>query len=366
MKKNTRICKIHRSMLKKSDMKEVFMKRCFDLARLGKGYVAPNPTVGAVLVHQNRIIGEGFHQRYGRAHAEVNAVLSVAPEDRPLIASSTLYVSLEPCCFHGKTPACTSLILDYQIPRVVISCLDNSPEVAGQGVKLLRSSGVEVTTGVLEEEGKKVARIRSRIVAENRPYVMLKYARTLNGKFAPSDKQQRWISHPMTKRLTHKWRSEANAILVGTNTARIDDPQLTNRHYFGPSPLRLVIDKDLSLPKDLKMFRDDHPTVIITEQGPPQQKGYSNPNLRFMETYFHERLPMRILKYMQEQKMGILMIEGGVQLINSFIEQGYWDEARVIVGNTHWAEGLDAPQLPGTLVERKKLGEDEILLFHKS
>lgn len=353
-------------MLTNRDIKDVFMRRCFDLARLGKGFVAPNPTVGAVLVHQDRIIGEGHHERYGHAHAEVNAVHSVAPEDRHLISSSTLYVSLEPCCFHGKTPACTSLILDHQIPRVVISCLDNSPEVAGQGVEVLRKAGVEVITGLLEEEGKKAAYVRSRIVAENRPYVILKYAQTLNGKFAPPDHRQQWISQPLTKRLTHKWRSEANAILVGTNTARIDDPQLTNRYYFGPSPLRLVIDKDLSLPKDLKMFRDDQPTVVITEQGQTHQKGYTNPNLRFMETYIHERLPMRILKYLHDQKLGVLMIEGGVQLINSFIEQGYWDEARVIVGNVHWAEGLDAPQLPGTLKRREKLGADEIRLFHKS
>jgi diaminohydroxyphosphoribosylaminopyrimidine deaminase/5-amino-6-(5-phosphoribosylamino)uracil reductase len=353
-------------MLENNDIKEVFMKRCFDLARLGKGYVAPNPTVGAVLVHQNRIIGEGFHERYGRAHAEVNVVHSVASQDRHLISSSTLYVSLEPCCFHGKTPACTSLILDHQIPRVVISCLDNSPEVAGKGVEILRNAGVKVITGILEEEGKKIAHVRSTIVAENRPYVMLKYAQTLNGKFAPSDKRQEWISHPLSKRLTHKWRSEVNAILIGTRTARIDDPQLTNRYYFGPTPLRLVIDKDLSLPKDLKMFRDDHPTVIITEQGRSRQKGYANPNLRFMETYFHERLPMRILKYLHEQKIGVLMIEGGAQLINSFIKEGYWDEARVIVGNTYWTAGLDAPLLPGILKQRKKFGADEIRVFHKS
>ncbi len=350
--------------MKKKEVKESFMRRCFDLARLGKGHVAPNPTVGAVLVHHDRIIGEGYHQRYGHAHAEVNAILSVKPKDRPLISSATLYVSLEPCCFHGKTPACTSLILEHKIPRVVMSCLDNSPEVAGKGVEILREAGVEVLTGFLEAEGQEVARIRSTIVSENRPYVFLKYAQTLNGKFAPLDSRQEWISSPLSKRLTHKWRSQANAILIGTNTARVDDPQLSNRYFFGPSPLRLVIDKDLSLPKDLKIFRDGRPTVIITEKGRRQQSGYDNPHLSFFETPFHERLPMRILKFLHEKKLGVLMIEGGVQLLNSFIEQGFWDEARVIVGNVHWEKGIDAPQLPGVLKKRKKLGADEILIFH--
>lgn len=353
-------------MMEKNAVNESFMKRCFDLARLGKGYVAPNPTVGAVLVYKDRIIGEGYHQRYGHAHAEVNAVHSVAPQDRPLIASSTLYVSLEPCCFHGKTPACTSLIIENKIPRVVISCLDNSPEVAGKGVDLLRKAGVEVITGILEEEGKEVAHIRSSIVSQNRPYVILKYAQTLNGKFAPSDGRRQWISHPLSKRLTHKWRAQSNAILIGTNTARIDDPELTNRYYFGPSPLRLVIDKELSLPKNLKMFQDDQPTVIITEKGQKQQQGYANPQLSFFETPFHERLPMRILKFIHEKKLGVLMIEGGVQLLQSFLDQGLWDEARVIVGNVHWEKGIDAPQLPAILKQRKRLGSDEILIFHKS
>jgi len=342
------------------------MKRCFDLARLGRAYVAPNPTVGAVLVHQNRIIGEGFHERYGHAHAEVNAVHSVAPEDKHLIKRSTLYVSLEPCCFHGKTPACTSLILDQKIPKVVISCLDNSPEVAGKGVALLKEAGLEVVTGVLKEEGKRLSRVRSVIVDKKRPYVILKYAQTLNGRFAPVDEKQQWISHPLTRRLTHQWRADADAILIGTNTARIDDPQLTNRLYFGPSPLRLVIDRHLELSPALKLFNDDHPTVLITEKAPKNTQKYHNPNLSFFEPPFHERLLRRILKFLYEQKKGVLMVEGGIQLIQSFIDQGLWDEARVIVGPVHWKEGRPAPSLPAEDFERKRFGQDQIYVFHKS
>ncbi len=353
-------------MLNKMEMDENYMRRCFDLARLGRGYVAPNPEVGAVLVHEGRIIGEGFHQRYGHAHAEVNAVHSVAPEDRRLIDKSTLYVSLEPCCFHGKTPPCTSLITEHKIPRVVISCLDNTPEVAGKGVRILQEAGIEVSVGILEEEGKRLTRIRTVIATQNRPYVMLKFAQTRNGFFAPFDPSRKWISQPLTKRITHKWRAEVDAILIGTQTARIDNPLLTTRHYFGPSPLRLVLDRHLSLPEDLRLFTDDQPTVVITERVPKHRGTYRNPKLSFLELPFHDRLLIRILKYLHEQKIGVLMVEGGTQLIQSFLSHQLWDEARVIVGPISWKDGKAAPQVPARVFERHQLGLDELLIFHKS
>lgn len=352
--------------MNKSLINEFFMKRCFDLALLGKGYVGTNPMVGAVLVHDNLIIGEGFHERFGHAHAEVNAVHSVAAKHRHLIPKSTLYVSLEPCCFHGKTPACTSLIIEQKIPKVVISCLDNSPEVAGKGVAILKDAGIEVITGVLEKEGKKISRVRSTIVAKNRPYVILKYAQTKNLKFAPSSLEQKWITTPFSKRLTHQWRMEAGAILIGTNTALADNPQLNNRYFYGPSPLRIVLDRNLKLPKDLLLFSDHLPTVIVTEKAPTTSEGYKNPNLTFLELPFHERLLLRILKFVKQQNIGILMVEGGVQLINSFIEQGFWDEARVLIGDKHWKKGKEAPSIPSEKFNRKSFGPEEVLIFYKS
>ncbi len=349
-----------------SDLNEDFMYRCFQLALLGKGFVAPNPMVGAVLVHNNIIIGEGFHERFGHAHAEVNAIHSVAESSKHLIPKSTLYVSLEPCCFHGKTPACTSLILDHKISRVVISCLDNTPEVAGKGVEILKKAGVEVITGFLEEQGKNISRQRSVIVEKKRPYVILKYAQTLNGKFATLDKHQKWITSSLTKRLVHKWRSEVDSIMVGTNTALSDNPSLTNRLYYGSSPVRLVLDRKLSLAPDLNLFHDNHPTIIVTEKIPKQLPAYKNQNLSLLELPFHDRLLRRILKHLLSQNIGTLMVEGGIQLINSFIEQGLWDEARVLIGNVHWKEGQDAPEIPEKTFFRKKIAKEDLVLFYKS
>ncbi|RMF32110.1 MAG: bifunctional diaminohydroxyphosphoribosylaminopyrimidine deaminase/5-amino-6-(5-phosphoribosylamino)uracil reductase RibD, partial [Bacteroidetes bacterium] len=226
---------------------EVFMRRCFDLARLGAGRVSPNPMVGAVLVYEGRIIGEGWHRRYGGAHAEVNALASVAPSDRALIRRSTLYVSLEPCCIHRKTPPCTNLILREGIPRVVVSCLDPTPEVNGRGLELLREGGVEVRVGVLEEEGRRLIRFREAFVRHGRPFVLLKFACSRDG-FLGKPGEQIWISNPWTKRWVHRCRAAADAILVGTRTARTDNPQLTTRLFFGDSPLRIVLDRRLTLP----------------------------------------------------------------------------------------------------------------------
>jgi diaminohydroxyphosphoribosylaminopyrimidine deaminase/5-amino-6-(5-phosphoribosylamino)uracil reductase len=230
-----------------------YMQRCFDLAYLGAGKVSPNPMVGAVLVHQNQIIGEGFHTGYGQPHAEVEAVRSVREEDKPLLSESTLYVSLEPCCFRGKTPACTSLILEKNIPKVVISVKDFTPEVAGKGVAILKEAGVEVITGILEEEGKKVAAIRNHIVQQHRPFVLLKYARSADGYLSKKG-QSTWLTNPLSKRWVHQWRKETDAIMVGTETAMMDNPCLTTRYFQGASPIRVVLDRQGRLPHDLHLF----------------------------------------------------------------------------------------------------------------
>jgi diaminohydroxyphosphoribosylaminopyrimidine deaminase/5-amino-6-(5-phosphoribosylamino)uracil reductase len=221
---------------------EHFMQRCFDLACLGAGATSPNPVVGAVIVHQNRIIGEGYHMAYGKAHAEVNAVRSIRAEDRHLLKQATLYVSLEPCNIHRNTPPCTLLILEESIPRVVVSTVDHTPGVDGSGLARLRAAGVEVTVGVLEKEGQRLSQARNTFITRHRPYILLKYAQSANGIFAPEDNRQLWLTNPYSKRLVHKWRSEASAILVGANTAIADNPRLNNRLYYGKSPVRVILD----------------------------------------------------------------------------------------------------------------------------
>lgn len=341
---------------------ESYIQRCFDLARLGAGYVSPNPMVGAVLVHNDRIIGEGYHQAYGQAHAEVNAVRSVAEEDRYLIKDSTLYVSLEPCCIHGNTPPCTSLIIGEHIPRVVISALDRTPGVAGQGVRLLREAGVQVTVGVLAEQGERLSAIRNTFVTQLRPYVILKYAKTAEGFFARSDGQPYWISNAFSKRLVHKWRSEVDAILVSGRTAQLDNPQLTNRLYFGPSPRRVVIDRQLQVPASHYVLDHSVPTVIFHDEAvlPPDQR----PGIEYFPLPAGRDL-RPVLAHLYTQKISTLMVEGGALLLRSFVEQELWDEARIIQGSRHLAEGIRAPELPVACCQKFRLDDDQLLVYYR-
>lgn len=335
------------------------MKRCFDLARLGAGKVSPNPMVGSVLVYDDRIIGEGWHQQYGAAHAEVNAVNSVKPEDRHLISQSTLYVSLEPCNIFGKTPPCTHLIVQHHIPKVVISCLDQTPEVAGKGVELLRASGVEVITGILEAEGKEWSRFRNHFVTHQRPYIILKFAQTLNGMFGKVG-EQFWISNAYSKRLVHKWRSEVDAILVGTNTAKIDNPELTNRLYFGKSPVRIVIDKNLQLPDNLHLFNKKNTTFVVTQ---PSNIKSPTPNIQYLPIEFNNDFFSALFQALHSQKIATLLVEGGATLLNQLIQNNIWDEARILIGNQVLEEGIAAPLLSGEVTARFQLGSDQIICY---
>lgn len=338
---------------------ELYIQRCFDLARLGAGNVSPNPMVGAVLVYENRIIGEGFHQKYGEAHAEVDAVNSVKPADRALIEKSTLYVSLEPCCIYGRTPPCTDLIIKHKIPKVVISCLDQTPGVAGQGVQLLRDYGVEVITGILEAQGQELVRFRNYFVTRNRPYVILKFAQTLNG-FMGLLNEQIWISNEFSKRLVHKWRSEVDAILIGTKTALIDNPQLNNRLYFGKSPLRIVLDRNLTLPQYLHIFDQSQPTLIVIENSSLKTPASSLP---YLELNFEDDFLNQLLKHLHQQKITTLLVEGGSKILQSFIEQDLWDEAYVFIGNKTIVKGILAPTLPGRVIARFSLGSDQMIRY---
>jgi diaminohydroxyphosphoribosylaminopyrimidine deaminase/5-amino-6-(5-phosphoribosylamino)uracil reductase len=339
-------------------MDELYMNRCFDLARMGSPKVSPNPMVGAVVVANNRIIGEGFHKAYGQPHAEVKAVNSIKPEDIHLLSVSTIYVSLEPCCIHGKTPPCTNLILDNKIPRVVISSLDRSPEVNGKSLDILRNAGVEVIENILPVKGAQLSQARTTYVCNKRPYVILKYAQSKDGFISSKDGSPVWISNQFTKRLTHKWRSEINAIMVGTNTAKMDDPNLNNRHYHGNSPVRIVLDRNLSLNKELNLFDQTEKTIVINELDSKQ-----NENIYHIKLNFNDDLLENILKVLHKHEIGVLMVEGGSILLNTFIQSNLWDEARVITGQKYLIEGTKAPNMPLSPTQSLKIDTDEISIY---
>lgn len=344
-------------------MEELFMRRCFDLARMGEGKVSPNPMVGSVLVYQNRIIGEGYHARFGGAHAEVHALASVAEADRHLISKSTLYVSLEPCCIFGKTPPCTNLILDQKIPQVVVSCLDLSPEVNGRGIQILREAGVEVHTGLLEAEGKRLVAPRHIYALQRRPYIILKWAQTASGYMATSDRSPFRISNPLSKRLVHRWRSAVDAILVGSGTARHDNPQLDNRYFFGKSPRRIVLDRSLSLPSDLHLFDGSTPTLVVHQKGLNAKREI--PGTQFLGIDFHANRPLdALMEHLYQQKTGILFIEGGAEILRHFLQQGLWDEARVITSqSTYLEDGISAPEITLPAYQTYMVDDDRVNIY---
>ena len=342
---------------------EMFMQRCFDLARLGLGYTSPNPTVGAVLVYDGQIIGEGFHQRYGSAHAEVNAVNSVPESLRHLISKSILYVSLEPCCVPGQTGACTNLILEHGIREVVISCLDQSPGVAGQGVHLLRKAGVNVREGVLQTEGEYLARIRNHFVTQKRPFVIAKYAVTPTGLFAPEPPRRFWITNPLTRRFVHRLRSTCDAILVGTQTALIDNPGLDNRYYPGPSPLRIVIDQNLKLPNHLTVFDGQAPTLIVNSVKNDLDKARK---LEWLKLDFDAPLWPALLDELYSRRISSLLVEGGAYTLKSLLNSGLWEEAWQITGAQDFPEGIPAPHCPGRCIHTRRIGDDVLRLYQNS
>lgn len=337
------------------------MQRCFDLARLGAGHTSPNPMVGAVLVHQGRIIGEGYHTRYGHPHAEVEAVRSVLPEDRPLIREATLYVSLEPCSIHGRTPPCTDLIIREQIPRVVVSHLDFSPGVNGQGIAILRRHGVQVQEGVLEEEGRRLSQARNIFVTRQRPYIILKYAQTANGFLARTDGQQLWLSNAFSKRLVHRWRAEIDAILVGTNTVMLDNPVLNTRLIPGPSPIRVIPDRQLRLPRDLHVFKDDIPTLVYTTRPIPEHQYQQTEFIQLPTPAFLQEL----LADLQQRNVQTLMVEGGSKVLGWFLEEQVWDEARVFHTPRYLPEGLPAPVMSMAPERRFRLLNDRLEVYYR-
>lgn len=336
------------------------MERCIELARRGAGSVAPNPMVGAVLVYNNRIIGEGWHQQYGQAHAEVNCIASVKKADKELIAASVMYVSLEPCAHFGKTPPCADLIIRYQIPHLVIGCRDPFMEVDGRGIERLKAAGIKVELGILEQECKELNKRFFTFHTKQRPYVILKWAQTADGFMAAGDKGRLFISNEYSNRLVHKWRSEEAAILVGTNTALTDDPELTNRLWPGKSPVRLVVDMNLRLPASLKLFDGRSKTIVFNAVKQEEKK-----NLLFYQLEKNKKFILQLVEALYKLNIQSVLVEGGATLLQSFIDEGIWDEARIIEnGGLSTGNGLAAPVLPGAVkAEEMTLLSDSISIF---
>lgn len=319
---------------------EKYIRRCIQLAQNGLCTTAPNPMVGAVIVYNDRIIGEGYHIRSGEGHAEVNAIRSV--KDESLFSKATIYVSLEPCSHHGKTPPCADLIISKRIPRVVIGCVDPFPLVAGRGIRKLQEAGISVTVGVLEQECKELIRRFTTYNLKKRPYITLKWAESADGfiDIIRQDGKPVILSTPLTALHAHKLRAENQAILVGRKTALLDNPSLSTRHWYGTDPLRLVIDKDLSLPSNLHLFDGSLPTVVFTSR----QKESGN-NLEYRQLDFTQDILPQIMQVLYEKKIQTLLVEGGSQLLQSFLSSGLWDEAYVEHSHTLLKKGVAAPSL---------------------
>jgi diaminohydroxyphosphoribosylaminopyrimidine deaminase / 5-amino-6-(5-phosphoribosylamino)uracil reductase len=339
------------------------MKRCLDLATQGIGHVAPNPMVGAVLVHEDRIIGEGFHQQYGQAHAEVNCIHSVKKEDQSLISKSTIFVSLEPCAHFGKTPPCADLIIEKKIPKVVIGCRDPFEEVDGKGIEKLKAAGIEVVCGVLEKECTEMNKRFFTFHNKKRPYIILKWAESNNAKIAHIGGERILISNEFSNRLVHKWRAEEAAILVGTNTALKDNPELTTRLWKGPNPIRILIDLELIIPSSFSIFNKEARTIIFNNK-----KNEEEDNLLFYKLDTKENSIQAIINALYILNLQSVLVEGGSKTLQSFIDSGLWDEARIIQNNGLMIEnGPDAPELKhAQWLSNQKIATDTISYYQNS
>lgn len=330
-----------------------FMKRALELAENGRGYVSPNPMVGCIIVQEEKIIGEGFHQIYGGPHAEVNAVKNLE-----LLKNSTVYVTLEPCAHWGKTPPCANLLVEKQVKKVVIAAIDSNPLVGGKGIEILRKAGIEVEIGVLEKEAKWQNRRFFTQIEKQRPYVILKWAQTEDSFVARADFSSKWISGAQSRQLAHKWRSEEDAILVGKNTALYDNPRLNVRDWIGKNPIRIVLDSKLDLPKSLNVFDGSIPTLCFNSK-----KSETQENLDFINLGDSFSISA-ILKELHTRKIQSLIVEGGSRVLTQFIENGLWDEARVFTGKTQFGAGIPAPILNQNLAESLTIGEDMLNIYH--
>ncbi|MCK8494401.1 bifunctional diaminohydroxyphosphoribosylaminopyrimidine deaminase/5-amino-6-(5-phosphoribosylamino)uracil reductase RibD [Spirosoma sp. RP8] len=334
------------------------MRRALELATLGRGKVSPNPMVGCVIEHDGRIIGEGWHQRYGEAHAERNAIFSIKPDDEYLLPESTVYVTLEPCSHYGKQPPCADLLIEKRVKRVVCCNDDPNPLVAGQGFEKLRKAGIVVETGLLAEYGRELNARFFTFFEQKRPYIILKWAQTPDGFIAGAGGVPVKISGDLSHRLVHRWRSEEDAIMVGTNTARTDNPRLNVRLVPGRNPVRIVIDKSLQLADNLHLFDQSQPTLVYNFI-----KTDTVGQTRSIQLLADQPLLPQLLADLYERRVQSVLVEGGTALLESFIEAGLWDEMRVFRSHGMLQEGITAPRVRGRLIETERVGEDQLTIY---
>lgn len=330
------------------DKDSQYIKRCIQLGSNALGTARPNPMVGALVVYKDQIIGEGYTSPYGGPHAEVNAINSVA--DKSLLPHSKLYVTLEPCSHYGKTPPCSQFIIAHNIPQVIIGCVDDNPEVAGKGIEHLITSGCDVNVGIEEQLCKFHHRRFFTFHNKKRPYIILKWAQTLDGIIAPKMKNEKvplWISNKTSRQLVHKWRSEEQAILVGANTVMQDNPSLTVRDWLGHNPLRIVIDSHNSLDKTHIIFNDEAETIHLTPE----------------TIDFSKNVAEQVCEILYSKNISSVIIEGGVKTLQQFINEELWDEARVFIGNTNIANGVYAPHFEGRLISEQQIKNDLLKIY---
>lgn len=329
---------------------ELFMLRALELAKLGTGAVSPNPRVGCVIVHQDKIVGEGWHNVFGGPHAEVNAIESVV--DKSVLHESTVYVTLEPCSHTGKTPPCADLLIRSKIPRVIIAVEDPNPLVAGQGIRKLTEAGVQVSVGLLSKEAALVNSQFFISIKTKRPYVILKWAQTADGFIAPLNRERKSISNTISTQLVHKWRAEVDAILVGSDTILHDDPQLNVRQWAGRNPTRVVLDRNLKLSRDLNVFKQGQKTICYNLQSDSAQGDLifiKLPEVNFLAS---------MLQNLIEQGIQSLLVEGGATIHALFITANCWDEARIVHAPIKFNEGVSAPVISGSITAKRRLNED--------
>lgn len=340
---------------------EKYMNRCLQLAVLGSGSVSPNPMVGALLVHDGNIIGEGYHKMYGEAHAEVNCISGVNKTNWNLIPESTMYVSLEPCTHFGKTPPCTDLIIRSQIRKVVIGCQDIYTQVNGKGIQKLKDAGIEVITGVLENDCRQINHRFFTFHSKQRPYIILKWAESANHKIANEDFQRVLISNDYSNLLVHKWRSEEAAIMAGTNTILYDDPFLNNRHWTGKSPARLILDMKLRLPKSSNVFNREISTIVFNGI---KSEVIGNMVYHKIEP---ENLLQGMMQFLYNTNLQSVLVEGGAKLIQSFIDENLWDEARVITNEKlKIIKGISSPVLSSFILEKQERYESDQIVYYRN
>ncbi|MDQ6471098.1 bifunctional diaminohydroxyphosphoribosylaminopyrimidine deaminase/5-amino-6-(5-phosphoribosylamino)uracil reductase RibD [Flavobacterium sp. LHD-80] len=339
---------------------EKYIKRCIELAQNGFGTTYPNPMVGSVIVYEDKIIGEGWHKKAGEPHAEVNAVQSV--KDKSLLKNATIYVSLEPCSHFGKTPPCCDLIIANKIPNVVVGTVDPNEKVAGRGIKKLIENGTNVTVGILEDECNELNKRFFTFHQKKRPYIILKWAESQDGFLAPEkerDKERKpvWITNQYSRQLVHKWRSEEQAILVGTQTVIDDNPKLNTRDWSGNNPVRVVLDQNNRISKDSCVFDDSVKTIVFSKD----ENSSSTENTIFEKIDFNENLIPQILNVLHQHQIQSIIIEGGRQTLQSFIDQDLWDEARIFIGATHFEKGIKAPIIQKKSTIKTSILNDELL-----